>query len=262
MFTLYNILQIVKPLIKAALILLIGHFIIVYIIKLINRGFNRSKVDNSLAAFLSKVINIALHVLVVLSALNSLGISTGGIIAAFSAAVVAVGVALKDSLGNVAGGILLLISPRFHSGDYIKTDTDEGTVIDINMLHTTIRTFDNKQISIPNGTLINSHITNYSAEETRRVDLTFSIPYETDAETAKSIIQNTILSHPKILIQPSEPFVRVISYEESSVNIITRTWCNTEDYWDVYFDLNEQIRDALKREGIDIPYNQLDVHIK
>ena len=262
MFTLYNILQIVKPLTKAALILLIGHFIIVYIIKLINRGFDRSKIDNSLAAFLSKVINIILHVLVVLSALNSLGISTGGIIAAFSAAVVAVGVALKDYLGNVAGGILLLISPRFHSGDYIKTDTDEGTVIDINMLHTTIRTFDNKQISIPNGTLINSHITNYSAEETRRVDLTFSIPYETDAENAKSIIKNTILSHPKILTQPSEPFVRVISYGESSVNIITRTWCNTEDYWDVYFDLNEQIRDALKREGIDIPYNQLDIHIK
>ena len=262
MLTLYNILQIIKPLIKAALILLIGHFIIVYIIKIINRGFNRSKVDNSLAVFLSKGINIILHILVVLSALNSLGISTGGIIAAFSAAVVAVGVALKDSLGNVAGGILLLISPRFHSGDYIKTDTDEGTVIDINMLHTTIRTFDNKQISIPNGTLINSHITNYSAEETRRVDLTFSIPYETDAENAKSIIKNTILSHPKILTQPSEPFVRVISYEESSVNIITRTWCNTEDYWDVYFDLNEQVRDALKKEGIDIPYNQLDIHIK
>lgn len=262
MLTWKNIFAILKPFIKAILIMCVGHFIIVYIMKIIKRAFDRSKLDESLAVFLEKTINIVLHILIILSALSSIGVSTSGIVAALSAAVVAVGVALRDSLNNVAGGILLLISPRFHSGDYIETEKDGGTVISIDLLHTTVRTPDNKQVSIPNGVLINSHITNYSAETKRRVDIAFPISYDADVEKAKIIIRQTISSHNLIKNEPEKPLVRVVGYEDSSVKIITRSWCNTADYWTVYYDLTEQVRAALESEGIYIPYNRLDVCLK
>ena len=261
MFKWENILDYAKPLAKTGLILLIGHFIIVYVAKIIKKGISHGKLDLSLANFLVKTIDILLHFLLVLSALNSIGVSTSGIVAALSAAVVALGVALKDSLSNVAGGILLLVSPRFKAGDYIETENDGGTVLSVDLLHTTIRTPDNKQISIPNGVLINSHIINYSQEEKRRVDITIPIPYESDVRLAKQIIKNTISNHPQVLKEPAEPLVRVMSYENSAVNIITRSWCNTADYWDVYFDLTEQIREALEENNIFIPYNKIDVRI-
>ena len=256
-----KILSVSMPFIKAGLILLVGHIIIVYIVKLIKRGFWKSSMDESLAKFLAKAINITLHSLICLSAISSLGISTTGLVAALSAGVVAVGVALKDSLGNIAGGILLLISPRFVTGDYIETENDGGTVISVDLLHTTIRTPDNKQVSIPNGVLINSHITNYSREQNRRVDITVPIPYEADIEAAKQIIKQTVSKHSLILVGFEEPLVRVSGYGDSAVNVIARGWCKTADYWTVYFDLTEQIRANLKEHGMDIPYNKLDITV-
>ena len=182
-------------------------------------------------------------------------------LAALSAVAVAVSVALKDSLSNVAGGILLLISPRFVSGDYILAGGDEGTVERVDLLHTTMRTIDNKVVSIPNGVLINSHITNYTRESKRRVDITFSISYEADIENVKSIIRNVLKNHPLVLNEPDEPMVRVMKYSDSAVEVITRSWCNTPDYWTVYFDLMENVRGELERNGITIPYNQIDVHV-
>lgn len=261
MLTLEGIWDFIGPVIKMALILVIGHFITVYILKLVNRGFYKSQLDESLTKFLAKVIKIVLYILVVISALNAIGVSTSGIIAAFSAAAVAVAVALKDSLSNVAGGILLLISPRFSTGDYIAAGGDEGTVLSVDLLHTTVRTADRRQVSIPNGVLINSHITNYSREENRRVEICFPISYEADVEAAKSVARETILKHPLVLRDPA-PFVRVHSYEDSAVNLVTRVWCTTADYWTVYYDLVEQIRAAFDQHGIIVPYNQLDVHIK
>lgn len=257
-----KILIAASPWIKAILILLIGHFVISYIVKITKRVCGKSKLDKSLIAFLVKTLNIFLHALIVLSALNTVGISTTGLIAALSAGVVAIGLALKDSLGNIAGGVLLLISPRFHTGDYIEASGNGGTVIKVDLMHTTIKTPDNRVISIPNGTLVNSDITNYSGEEKRRVDIEFGIPYECDAEKAKEIIKNTISGHSLVINDPDEPMVRVISYGDSTVNIITRSWCKASDYWTVYFDLMEQVRTELEKEGISIPYNQLDVHIK
>lgn len=261
MFNWENIWNMSKPFLRMVLIILIGHFIIVYLVKMLRKMLEKSKTDVSLAGFLVKAVNITLHILVVLTALNAIGVSTTGILAALSAAVVAVAVALKDSLGNVAGGILLLISPSFSSGDYIAVGGDEGTVLRVDLLHTTLRTVDNKIVSIPNGVLINSHITNYTRESERRVDITFSVSYETDAEKAKELIRDTILKHPLVLSEPDAPMVRVMKYSESSVDIVTRSWCNTSDYWTVYFDLMESVRDVLGQNGIDIPYNQLDVHI-
>ena len=172
---------------NAVLILIIGHFIIAYIVKIIKRACMKANSDTSFISFVSKTVNIILHMIVVLSALNTLGISTTGLVAAFSAAVVAVGLALKDSLGNIAGGVLLLVSPRFLTGDFIEASGDSGTVVKVDLLHTTIRTVDNRQISIPNGLLINSHIINYSGEEKRRVDIKFSISYDADVNLAKHI---------------------------------------------------------------------------
>lgn len=257
-----NIGSLVKPAVTLGLILLVGHFVIVALLKMMKRGLERGKMDRSLAQFLLKTCNIAFHVLIVLSALNTIGISTTGILAALSAAAVAVAVGLRDSLGNVAGGILLLLSPRFLSGDYIRVEEDEGTVVRVDLLHTTLRTIDNKLISIPNGVLVNSHIVNYTREEKRRVDITFSVSYDADTEQAKQVILSVLMQHPLVLKQPEEPMARVMKYNDSSVDIVTRSWCSTPDYWTVYFDLMEQVRGALERNQIFIPYPRLDVHIK
>lgn len=248
------------PVIEAILILVIGHFAVRYLLKLLRKTLEKSKLDQSLDKFIIKALNIVLHVLLVIAALSAIGVSTTGVIAVLSAAAVAVSVGLKDSLSNVAGGILLLISPRFKTGDYIEAGGDEGTVLSVDLLHTTVLTVDSRQVSIPNGILVNSHITNYSCEDKRRVDIEFNIPYEADVEKAKKTVLETIMRH-ELSLKTPEPFVRVSGYNDSAVKIITRTWCKTDDYWNLYFDLTEQIRAALKENSIEIPYNHLEVHI-
>lgn len=262
MITFAAIWNVVFPFIKMALILLIGHLIIGYVVKLLDKAISKSKLDASLIKYILKATNIVLHVFIILSALNSIGISTTGLLAALSAAAVGIALALKDSLGNVAGGILLLISPRFSTGDYVSAGGSEGTVTAVDLLHTTVLTVDSRQVSIPNGVLINSHIINYSCENKRRVDIAFSVDYGTDIEKAKKVIFDTISAHPLVVKEPSAPFVRVSGYEDSAITIATRSWCATADYWNVYFDLLEQVKTALDANGINIPYNQLDIHIK
>lgn len=251
-----------EPFLKSVGILIIGILLIKLLIKILNRSFIKVKLDKSLTNFLIKSIRIICYIILVATILAIMGIPTTGILAAFSAIAVGVGVALKDSLSNVAGGILLLFFPRFTTGDHIEVDDDEGKVIAVDLMHTTILTFDNKQISIPNGVLINSHITNYSREDTRRVDILFPISYEADVEKAKQVALKTIEKHKLILTEPEKPFVRVKSYGDSSVNLITRVWCKTDDYWKLQYDLTEQIREAFDKNNIGIPYNQLDVFIK
>ena len=250
-----------NPVIKLFIIIVIGHILSKILIRIIKRAFARTKMDISLKNFTLKAISIICHILIVVSALSSIGISTSGIIASLSAVGLAVAVGLKDSLANVAGGILLLISPRFTTGDYIETADDSGTVIEVDLLHTIIKTPDNKQISIPNGILVNNHITNYSIEPVRRVEIFFPVPYECDVEKAKDIILSVIASHNMVLREPDEPMARVLSYEDSFVKIVSRCWCNTENYWTVFFDLTEKVRSELNKCGIDIPYNKLDVTI-
>lgn len=261
MLTFEKVWAVAWPFLKMTLILLAGHFAIVLLAKLIKRAFGKSKLDPSLARFIIKTIKIVLYILVIISALNAIGVSTTGIVAVMSTASVALVVALKDSLGNVAGGILLLISPRFSTGDYISVSTDEGTVLSVDLLHTTILTFDKRQISIPNGVLINSHIVNYTREKTRRVDLEFPISLEADLDTAKKAALEAVQKN-KLALSDPEPFIRVKSYNNSFVDFAVRVWCKTEDYWTVYFDLTEEIKVSFDENEIKIPFNQLDVHIK
>ncbi|MGM9601305.1 MAG: mechanosensitive ion channel family protein [Faecousia sp.] len=262
MLTWAKVWALLHPFVNMALILLVGHFAIKYAMKFINRGFGKSKLDPSLVKYCSKVVTILLYIFIILAALDAVGVSTGGVIAAMSAGVVAVGVALRDSLSNVAGGVWLLFSPRFSTGDYIAAGGDEGTVISVDLLHTTLQTFDGKQVSIPNGALVNSHITNYSIENKRRVDILFPIAYEADVNQAKQLAMDTVSGHPLVVSEEKSPFVRVASYGESSVNLTVRAWCKTEDYWTVFFDLTEQIREVFEKNNITIPYNQLEVRIK
>ena len=255
-------LNVAMPFIKMLLILVLGHFAVVYILKWTRKALLKSNVDKSLARFCEKVINIVLHIFIVLSALNSIGVSTNGIIAAFSAAAIAVSLGLKDSLGNVAGGILLIISPCFATGDYISANGESGNVLSIDLLHTRIKTIDGKIVSIPNGVLINQSIVNFSGNGVRRVDLIFAVPSDKDVELAKRSAMEVLKNNKMVLSAPEEPFVRVQNYAESAVELAVRAWCKAENYWSVYFDLTENVRAKFTENGIEIPFNQLDVHIK
>lgn len=248
-------------LLKAALILIVGHYAAVFIGKLLSKSFKRIKMDVSLERFFLKVVNITLHIIVLLSALTALGISTAGLLAALSGAVVAVALALKDSLGSIAGGIIILITKRFETGDYIEINGDEGTVVQVDLMHTTLRTLDNRHIVIPNAVAVNSRIIDYSSEDTRRLDIVFGISYGDNAEKAKQIILDTVEKHKMTLNEPEVPFARVTGFGDSAVDITLRVWCKRENYWQLKFDLLEQIKEEFDKNGISIPYNQLDVHI-
>ena len=242
------------------LILVIGLIICKLILKLVEKAFSKTALDLSLVGFIIKVVDICIKIFIVLSALSNLGISTTGLIAAFSAAAVAVSLALKDSLGNLAGGILMLITRPFSTGDFIAVGSESGKVLKIDIIHTTLLTPDNRQVVIPNGQLANSTITDYSKEARRRVDLTFGISYNDDPEKAKALVMECIKAHPKALKDP-EPFVRVSEHADSAVIITARVWCESADYWTVHFDLLEQVRGEFDKNGVSIPYNQLDVHL-
>lgn len=258
---LLNFLFTVGPkILVAALVVLVGLLLTKLLVRLVNRPLTRLHIDYSLKRFLLICVRTLCILVVVISAMSTLGISSAGLLAALGGAAVAVSLALKDSLSNLAASIMLLFSHPFVTGDFIEVDGLSGTVLRIDMVHTYLVTPDNRQIVIPNGQLISDNIINYSREEKRRVDLTFSISYEDDPELAKSVLREIADKHPLTLKEPS-PFIRVDKRADSSVNLILRVWCNTPDYWDLYYDLLEQGGAALDQAGVVTPFNQLDVRI-
>ena len=207
------------------------------------------------------VIRKGLKLLVFLIFLGYIGIDTAGIGTAIASAGVAIGLALQGSLGNLAGGLLILILRPFKIGDYIEAQGEGGTVEDISIFYTYLTTPDNKVVMIPNGALANGNILNYSMKDLRRVDFEFSIAYDEDYERAKKAINEVIETVPNILLDP-QPLVRMKTHGESTINIVTRVWVKSENYWDVYYDMMEAIKTKFDNENIEIPFNQLDVHIK
>ena len=219
------------------------------------------RIDKTIYRTGSYVLKIALKALVVIGLIAYLGLDTSGLTALIASLGVGVGLAVNGTLSNVAGGVLLLVTRPFRDDDYIAADGYEGTVEDIHLCSTKIRTTDNRVIYIPNGTLSTSVITNYTEKDTRRVDLTFSIDYADSFEKARDTILAVCRGHERILKEPA-PNVRMTAHAASSVDLTLWVWCRKEDYWTVRYDLLEQVKEAFDREGLHIPFPQMDVHMR
>lgn len=222
---------------------------------------SNKKIDKTIYRTLSYVAKVGLKILVVIALIGYLGIDTSGVTALIASLGVGVGLAINGTLSNFAGGILILITRPFKDDDYIDACGYSGTVEDIRICHTKLRTTDNKVIYLPNGKLSTSEIVNYSEKDLRRVDLTFSISYSDDFEKAKAVIMDVCDKHELILKDPA-PSVRVSAQSASSIDLTSKVWCKNDDYWTVNFDMLEQVKKAFDENGIQIPFNQLDVHIK
>lgn len=251
----------IYPVIKIAFILIIGFVLANVSRTIIAKALAKSHFDISLVRFLGRTAKIAIIVVTLITALSALGISTTGLVAAVSAIAAAIALALQGSLSNIAGGIFILMTRPFKTGDFVDISGSSGTVKDIQLIHTVLLTTDNREIIMPNSNVVNSTVINYSNSEKRRVDLVFSIGYNDDARKAEDIIYSVAMSHKFTLTDPAEPFVRESAHSASSIDITARIWCKAEDYWTLHFDILEKVREEFVRNGISIPYNQLDVHL-
>lgn len=251
----------IPTLIAAVVILIVGLILSKLIIKLMKKGMKHTVIDKTVSRFAYSLVKIVLYVLLAIVVLSVLGVPMTSIIAVVGTAGVAIGLALQSSLSNVAGGFTILMNKPFKIGDYILADGVEGTVEVINIWYTQILTVDNKTVFIPNGQLADSKITNFTTCKTRRVDMVFNISYDADFRKAFAILQEIADVHEKIMKDP-EPVIRMLAQSESSIDIAFRVWVNTEDYWSVYFDVNEAVKESFDKNGIEIPFKQVDVHMK
>jgi len=240
----------------ALLTLIIGLFIVNMIIKLAKKIMKKSNVDATLQAFLGNLLGWALKILLFVTVITQLGVETTSFAAILGAAGLAVGLALQGSLSNFAGGALIMVFKPFKVGDYIKAQGEEGVVKSIEIFTTKLNTVDNKEIIIPNGVLSNSSIINYSAEETRRVDLTFGVSYDANIKETKEVLASIANNHPLILKNPA-PAILLVELADSSINFAVRSWVKSDDYWTVYTEVLEQTKEALDKANIDIPYPHL-----
>ncbi len=247
-------------LIYALVVLLIGLWVVSIITKSTKKMMLKSNLDASLVPFLSSLINTILKVLVVISALGMLGIEMTSFIAILGAAGLAIGMALSGTLQNFAGGVMILIFKPFKVGDFITAQGHSGSVKEIQIFNTILNTPDNKIIIIPNGGLSTGSMTNFSAMETRRVDWTFGIAYGDDYDKAASVLNKLIDADARILKDPAA-FIALSELGDSSVNIVVRAWVNAADYWGVFFDMNKNVYQTFDKEGLSIPFPQMDVHL-
>lgn len=250
----YNlIIEFAPKVLAAILIWIIGSWIIKMTMKGIKKAMTKANYDDSLKKFLLNLISWIFKIVLILVVLGTVGVETTSFAAVLAAAGLAVGMALQGSLGNFAGGVLIMIFKPFKIGDLIEAQGEIGVVKEIEIFTTKLTGLSNREIIIPNGALSNGNIINYTTEGTRRVDLVFGVSYDADIKQTKEVLMNVLTSHPKILKEPA-PAVTVIELADSSVNFAVRPWCKTEHYWDVYFDVTENAKEALDAAGIEIPY--------
>ncbi len=245
----------------AALILIVGFRVAGALAKRVHKGKLAGKLDHTVSSFLQSFLSVAFKTVLVISAIGVLGVPMSSVITVLATVGAAIGLALQGSLSNFAGGIMLMVFKPFHVDDYVETQEVSGTVSEINIFYTILKTPDNKSITLPNGTLMNSTITNYSANDIRRVDLTFSVSYDSDIDRVSEVLNSIVSAHPLVL---QEPAFKVALYKQgdSALQFILRPWCKREDYWTVYFDLTEAVKKAFDKTGIEIPFPQMDIHIK
>lgn len=248
-------------LVSAIIVLIVGLSLVKLLVKLVKKGKLFNKLPDDVSKFTLSVFSFLLKMLVILSVIAILGVPMASIVALLGTAGLAVGLGLQGSLGNFAGGIILMIFRPFHVGDFIDTGTHSGFVEEIGVYYTYLLTIDNSRVVIPNSVVSNISLKDLSAHDKRRVDIVFSVSYSSDIDKVKTIMTETAVSHELVLKDP-EPFARLIKQDESSLNFVLRAWCKTEDYWSVYFDLNEQIKKVFDANEIVIPFKQIDVHMK
>jgi small conductance mechanosensitive channel len=260
---LYSIIMVYGPkLIGALITLVIGLWVISIIRNVLRKQFEKNKMEPSLRGFLNSVLGILMKAMLWISVIGMMGVQMTSFIAILGAAGLAVGMALSGTLQNFAGGVMILIFKPFKTGDFIDAQGHAGTVNEIQIFNTILKTPDNKTIIIPNGGLSTGSMTNFSTEEKRRVDFVFGIGYGDDVDKAKAVLLKLIKADERILNDPAEPFVAVSELGDSSVNLVVRVWAQASNYWGIYFDLTEKVYKTFDKEGLNIPFPQMDVHIQ
>lgn len=248
-------------LITAVAIIVIGFWLVKRIKKIMAKFFIKKDFDPSLETFLMSLTSIALRILVIITALSQLGIEMTSFVALLGAAGLAIGMAFSGTLSNLAGGVMILFFKPFKVGDYIEAQGEIGHVKELQIFNTILITLDNKTVIIPNGPLANGNMTNYSTQTNRRVDFVVGIAYGDSYDTAKETLLKFVKEDPRIMDE-KDNFIGLGELADSSVNLILRVWCKTEDYWGVFFTMNERIYKEFGDRGLNIPFPQMDVHVK
>lgn len=246
----------------ALICLWIGMKLVKWIMKLVRKSFEKSRLDPTVSSFLGSIINILLYVLIFITVISIIGIQVTSFVTLLGTAGVTLGLALQGSLSNFAGGVLILILKPFVIGDYIREDThgNEGTVVSIDIFYTRLRTYDGKVIVIPNGTLSNTSLTNLTKQEKRRIDLNIPVEYDVDLKQVRALLTEVLNQEPMVLQEEPRNIV-LDAFEDSSMTVLIHVWVKTEDYWKAKWNLMEKIKEVFDEEGMVIPFNQLDVHM-
>ena len=240
---------------------LIGLLIIKLICKALKKIFSKSKLDEPVQTIIVKIIKVLLHVILIVAIIEILGVPMTSVAALIASAGLAVGLAFQGALANLAGGLMILIFRPFKLGDYVSASGADGFVRDISIFYTKLTTIDNKVVLVPNGDLMNSNVTNFTAEEKRRVDINFKITNDIEIETVKAVLVNATADTKGVLSEPAVPFARVTAVDDDTLLFTVRAWCETGSYWDVYFDVIENCSKALRENGIDDPEERIAVRL-
>ncbi len=247
-------------LVVAIIIFVIGKMVVNILVNLVGKLLARAKHDEMLINFVKGIVKAILMLFVIVAALDQLGVDTTSLVAILGAAGLAIGLSLQGSLQNFASGVMLLVFKPFRAGDFIDAGGAMGTVKSIGIFTTEMNTPDNKEIIVPNGAIYGGNITNFSAKDTRRVDMVFGIGYGDDLKKAKALLE-TMVSEDKRILKDPAPQVAVSELGDSSVNFVVRPWVKSGDYWGVMFDFTEEVKMRFDAEGISIPFPQMDVHV-
>ncbi len=238
--------------------LILGIIIIKIIMSVLRKVLSKTKMEKIAQQFLCTITKFVLWLVLILILLHRVGVDITGLLTAFSAIILAVGMALQNAIANVANGIIIISSHMFKKGDYVVINGVEGSITDINFMFTTLISVDNKRITLPNSSILNSNVTNLGAYPKRRVDFTFSVAYESDVELVKKIVTDVMKSDGRVYLDPA-PFCRLKTLNASSLDFFSNCWCDNADYWDVYYYVVENVYNEFKRNNISVPFNQIEM---
>lgn len=248
-------------LVKVLLIWFVGRWVTRRVVNIIKRLMEARNVNVSIRTFVGSLVDVVTMIVLIIMIISVLGVDTSSFIAIFASAGVAIGMALSGTLQNFAGGVMILLFRPFKVGDFIEAQGVSGTVKEIQIFNTVVHTGDNKVILLPNGPVSTGIINNYSREDIRRVDFTYSISYGDDFEKAKKVLLKLIAEDSRVLDQPAAPFVELGALAASSIDITVRLWCKQQDYWGIHFDLNRKVYETFPKEGLNFPYQTLTVNV-